>query len=305
MRTVIIGLGNQGQKRGNSIPKEDIIALVDINQPHNSNVHLDYRDIKDVPLDTYDAALICTPHGDKLKIVEYLIENCKHVLVEKPLIGDNNRLHRLKWLSKNNSVTLYTAYNHTFEPNIIKLRQYLEHGEIGKIHYCKMFYGNGTAKDVGNSDWQDNNTGVLENIGVHLLDLVLFLFGKPAVRAEILSLIPMENRAPDYSLVRFNCDPIIYLESTYMSWRNTFTIDIIGEKGSIHLDGLQKWGGSSIFVRRRVYPSGVPTEIGHIELGPDLTWANEYKAFKEGCKVGMTNIDNDIWINNIIQGAMK
>ena len=40
-----------------------------------------------------------------------------------------------------------------------------------------FFYGNGTARDVRNSPWRDQGFGVLPDLGSHLLDMVLFLFG--------------------------------------------------------------------------------------------------------------------------------
>ena len=47
-----------------------------------------YKSVEQVPLDHYDAALVCTPDAAKLAILRYLLGNGKHVLVEKPLLGD-------------------------------------------------------------------------------------------------------------------------------------------------------------------------------------------------------------------------
>ena len=43
---------------------------------------------RDVPLDDYDAVLACIPDEPKIEMLDYLLGNGKHVLVEKPLWAD-------------------------------------------------------------------------------------------------------------------------------------------------------------------------------------------------------------------------
>ena len=78
MGVVIVGLGNQGRKR-QRIAGNDVTATVD---PVNEDAQ--YRRVEDVPLESYDRALVCTPDSDKIGILRYLLTNGKHVLVEKP-----------------------------------------------------------------------------------------------------------------------------------------------------------------------------------------------------------------------------
>jgi hypothetical protein len=35
---------------------------------------------------------------------------------------------------------------------------------------------------------------------------------------------------------------------------------------------------------------------------PDPTWAIEYDHFRKLCATGLSNIDNDIWINETLRG---
>ena len=50
-------------------------------------------------------------------------------------------------ISFKNKCILYSAYNHRFEPNIIKLKKDLNLHK-SKIYNIRLFYGNGTAKNV-------------------------------------------------------------------------------------------------------------------------------------------------------------
>ena len=49
----------------------------------------------------------------------------------------------------------------------------------GKVYFARFFYGNGTALEVKHSEWRDRGLGVLPDLGSHLLDMTLFLFGRP------------------------------------------------------------------------------------------------------------------------------
>src|ERR1043165_7897801 len=110
MKVVVVGMGNQGRKRA-KVAGSDLSATVD---PFNPEA--DYKAIEEVPLSSYDAALVCTPDEAKPKILAHLLANKKHALVEKPLLGGSGQsLEQLKGLAEQNQVACYTAYNTRFE----------------------------------------------------------------------------------------------------------------------------------------------------------------------------------------------
>jgi hypothetical protein len=49
-----------------------------------------------------------------------------------------------------------------------------------------------------------------------------------------------------------------------------------------------------------VLPSGKPPEEVHTLEQADPTWAIEYDHFIRLCQSGGTNIDNDLWINTVL-----
>jgi predicted dehydrogenase len=291
LRIVVVGLGIQGVKRL-AIAGEEAVATVDPEKPNAK-----YRDIEEVPLDQYDAALVCTPDSAKLSILRYLLGYGKHVLVEKPLLGDGPEdLQALDELAKSNNAVCYTAYNHRFEPHILNLKQVLDSGRIGKVYNARFFYGNGTARDARNSPWRDKGYGVLPDLGSHLLDTVLFLFGPVDGSCRTWRSDRFENRAYDRFLFGFQGALPIDCEMTMLSWRNTFHADVYGELGSAHIYCLCKWGPSTLTVRKRVFPSGRPDEEATTLVCADPTWAVEYEYFKALCKAPSTNLQNDVWI---------
>jgi len=292
MRVVVVGLGIQGRKRL-AVAGPEAVATVDPVAPGAT-----FKRIEDVPLDSYDAALVCTPDQAKLPILEYLLTHRKHLLVEKPVIAPTNEpLERLKVLAEQNRTVCYTAYNHRFEPHIMRLKQVLESGALGQVYLAKFFYGNGTARDVRNSVWRDQDLGVFPDLGSHLLDWTLFLFGQPTEAPVVSAADRFENRAYDHFRFGFTGRPALDFEMTMVSWRNTFRCDVFAEKG--------KWGPSIFTQRTRVLPSGRPTEQTERLECPDPTWVAEYTHFKQLCAQPTHNLDNDIWINDVFNRVRR
>lgn len=297
MRVVVAGLGVQGQKR-KAVAGREVVATVDPVHPEAQ-----YKRIEDVPVGDYDAALLCIPDEPKIEVIEYLLTQRKHLLVEKPLFAGNPPdLLRLKTLAEKNRTVCYTAYNHRFEPHFVRMKQLIESGRLGKIYSLRMFYGNGTARLVRDSAWRDQGAGVLPDLGSHLLDTALFWLGKPVDGFRIQSANCFENRAYDHVAFGANADPVLQFEVTLLSWRNHFYADVFAEKGSAHITSLCKWGPSTFSVRDRKLPSGRPDEESVTLVQPDPTWAIEYDHFRKLCATGMSNIDNDIWINDTLRG---
>src|SRR3990167_8161912 len=302
MRIIVVGLGIQGNKR-RFVASNDCVACVD-----PINLSADYKKIEDVPVQDYDAVLICTPDEPKIEIIKYLLENNKHILVEKPLWAHNeNEILAIQQLAKNKKLLVYTAYNHRFEPHFVRMHSLIKSGSLGKIYHCRIFYGNGTARLVRNSLWRDQGSGVLSDLGSHILDTLHFWFDIQSEQFFIVSSNCFENHSPDHVIVCNNdVSPRIEFEATLLSWRNHFTCDIFAENGSAHISSLCKWGPSQFIHRIRQLPSGIPNEETITLVNPDPTWEIEYAHFKKLCKTGVqTNLSTDIWLNSVLKKLEK
>ena len=293
MKCIVVGLGVQGYKRRKHAGA-DFVAAVD---PVNAEAQ--YRDIADVPLGDYDAALCCIPDDPKESVLSYFLSHGKHILVEKPLwVADLSSIERLQAMARERGVVCYTAYNHRFEPHFIRMRDLIASGALGTVYSCRMFYGNGTARLVRESAWRDAGAGVLPDLGSHLLDTCRFWFGEVADDVSVIAANRFENRAPDHVIIgsEFN-RPRIELEMTLLMWRNHFTCDILAERGTAHIESLCKWGPSTFTHRVRVLPSGRPPETRVTLVQEDPTWESEYAHFKNLVESGSrTDLAGDIWL---------
>jgi scyllo-inositol 2-dehydrogenase (NADP+) len=294
MRTLVVGLGTQGDKRLKFIQKE-LAGTVD---PLNKNAN--YSDISQVPIESYDSVFLCVPDSEKIELIKQCISNGKHVLVEKPLSSDNETdLTELQASSIESNVFIYTAYNHRFEPHFMNIKKHIEKKEIGKLYSIRMFYGNGTSQLVKSSNWRDKGMGVISDLAPHLLDTLAFWIG--ATKLNDVSLIHhnFETLSPDHAIIHFNMNNVaVELEMSLCMWKNTFTCDIVGEEGSLHMSSLCKWGPSILTYRERVLPTGIPKEKTFKIEKQDPTWEEEHQHFfSQIITQKLTDLSTDIWIS--------
>lgn len=295
MRVIVVGLGVQGRKR-TVIAGQDVVATVDPVLPDAG-----YRRIEDVPLGSYDAALLCVPDAPKVELLTYLLGNGKHALVEKPLLSEHDGdLASLAALAANTNAVCYTAYNHRFEPHFVRMRDLIQSGRLGQIYTVRMYYGNGTAAQVKASPWRDTGTGVLFDLGSHLLDTLDFWLGPIAQPFEIIAASRFENLSFDHVTFGSAGKPLLQLETSLLSWRNHFYADVHAENGSAHITSLCKWGPSTFTARGRVLPSGRPDEESVTLVQADPTWALEYDHFKKLCHSGASSLQTDVWISRTL-----
>ena len=302
MRVIVAGLGVQGRKRRH-FAGTDFVASVDPVNPE-----AEYRSLRDVPVNRYDAVLACIPDEPKLDLVRYCIDQGKDVLIEKPLWTPRDEdIRQLEHSARTSGVVVYTAYNHRFEPHFVRMRDLISSGELGAIYSCRMFYGNGTARLVRDSAWRDQGAGVIPDLGSHLLDTCGFWFGDIAADVKLITVSRFENRAPDHAILGSdNKRPRIELEMTLCMWRNHFTCDILAELGTAHIESLCKWGPTTFRHRRRVLPSGHPPETAITLIQDDPTWALEYEYFKKLCTDRPpTDLTNDFVLQRTLTRLAK
>ncbi|WP_267643303.1 Gfo/Idh/MocA family protein [Haloarchaeobius amylolyticus] len=129
--------------------------------------------------DDLDAVLICTPTHLHAEQIQIAIQNNLHILCEKPIVRDAERLRSLVWqLEKTESVFLPGHILRYQEP-YLTLKQQLENKEIGEllsVHTRRL----SSFPDWGSRDWfadSGKSGGVFLDLAIHDIDFINWAVG--------------------------------------------------------------------------------------------------------------------------------
>jgi scyllo-inositol 2-dehydrogenase (NADP+) len=297
MRVLIVGFGVQGRKRSK------LLGSMFVGSVDPKAKDATYENISLVPKDSYDVVFLCVPDDQKMELIDFCLQEGKHILVEKPiLLEDLSKMKELEVRANKSNTYIYTAYNHRFEPHIKTLKEIIDSKELGKLFLIRMYYGNGTARLVKASEWRDTGLGVVSDLAPHLLDILAFFVEQGEMENLSLRTFRFETNAPDHAVVQTRLNGIeVQLEMSLCMWRNSFYCDIIGDMGSAHITSLCKWGPSSLILRKREFPSGKPTEKIVVLEMPDPTWEFEHEYFfNQISNKAPTDLSNDVWIQKAL-----
>ena len=164
---------------------------------------------------------------------------------------------------------------------------------IGKIYFVKIEYVNGTAKT------NKNKVGSMSDIGSHSLNLFEYFVGNKFIITNNSSQ-KNEYFKDDNGFVTLRSKNVLgFIHHSFVRWENKFFLEISGEKGSIIVDSLPKWGKQVVTLSKRVFPSGKPKKKKWI-FYKDNSWLNEWNYFKrkietknlEGIEEGLITMKN-------------
>jgi predicted dehydrogenase len=139
----------------------------------------DYRELTG----KIDAALVATPNGSHAEISCFLLEHGIHVLCEKPIATTLADAERMAAMSHRGPARLMVGQSRRFNPNLEMMRQLIARGHLGEIEQLSAALGGRYSAWPGRTDFRRNRAaggGVLMDLGVHLIDVALWLVDRDA-----------------------------------------------------------------------------------------------------------------------------
>lgn len=159
----------------------------------------------------------------------------KHVVTEKPFTLSLAEGNELIALAAEHKKVLAVFHNKRLETDHLTVEHILTTGALGRVVEVEWHYDR-YRKNITHKLWKENNlpgAGTWFDLGVHMVDSMLSLFGKPnAVQADMRSLRRVHG-ATDYFNVCFHYDDmrVLLRSNTFVSEKGA-TISIHGDKGS-------------------------------------------------------------------------
>jgi len=146
-----------------------------------------------------ELVIVNTPDYLHFEMAKAAMEAGKHIVVEKPFVKESEDAVRLIEIAKKNNVLMTVYQNRRLDGGFLTVQKILENGLLGRVveyecHYDRYrnFIQEGSWKEDG-----DERTGVLFNLGPHIVDQALVLFGKPQAVTAHLSVLRTGGRTTD------------------------------------------------------------------------------------------------------------
>ncbi|WP_284645511.1 Gfo/Idh/MocA family protein [Paenibacillus silviterrae] len=190
LNVAVIGVGSISTHHLKSYqrnPHVRLYAVCDLNgeraraKAEEYNAEKAYTDYHELLADPkVDAVSICTWNNTHAEISIAALEAGKHVLVEKPPAMTVEEALRMQDAVKRTGKLLQIGFVRRYDANAQLLRELAEQGEFGELYYAKA----SALRRLGNpggwfADIERSGGGPLIDIGVHMIDLIWYLMGKP------------------------------------------------------------------------------------------------------------------------------
>lgn len=131
-----------------------------------------------------DLVSVAVPNFLHLPVALAAINAGKHVLMEKPLARNTAEGEQIVQAARDAGVILAMAFNRRARPDMQVLKKHIDQGGLGNVYYAKAFWMR-RAGIPGLGSWftskEHAGGGPLIDLGVHVLDMALWLMDNPKV----------------------------------------------------------------------------------------------------------------------------
>lgn len=271
VRVAIIGTGSISalhMMAYKNLENVEVVAACDINQnrveeyakkyniPH---VFTDYNEM--LKMDEIDAVSVTTWNNVHAPASIAALKAGKNVLCEKPLALNAAQAEEMVAASKETGKLLMVGFCRRFGENTKFLKERIEKGELGRIYYAKT----GCLRVWGNpggwfSDKKRSGGGPVIDLGVHMIDLVRYLSGKPkavSVTASTFNYLGMQPEvkginkyySADYSefndvedcatsLIKFDNGMTLFFETSWVQHikQDMLYLDLYGDRAGAQME---------------------------------------------------------------------
>lgn len=132
-----------------------------------------------------DYISICSPNHLHFEQIAWALRNGADVICEKPLVLDPKELDLLSDLEKQTGKSVFTVLQMRLMDVLVDLQSSID-STSGGMHDVSIQYIT-PRKEAFFSSWKgkpEQSGGILTNIGIHLFDLLIWIFG-PVISMEI------------------------------------------------------------------------------------------------------------------------
>lgn len=271
LRVGVVGLGWAGRQHLNSylnLPGVEVKALAGMEPEllarlaEEHGVEHTYDRWEDlVANEELDALSVATPPYLHAPVTVAALEAGMHVLSEKPVARTGDEAQRMVDTAKKMNRVFQVAFNFRHRSDARILKRHIDQGHLGHVYYSKARWLRRSGVPAGTGWFTTKELaggGPLLDLGVHMLDLSLWLLGEPKVVSVTAStyaeLGPRRQAVPPLPAARppvFDVEDIaaafmrlaggetLTLEASWASYsglNDRFGVTLFGNEGGAEID---------------------------------------------------------------------
>jgi len=246
LRVGVVGVGMMGQHHVRvyfELAKEgkvELIGIADANFERAKELAkkygtIPYAEYRELVSEKLDAVSIAVPTSLHKEVALEFIKAGTSVLVEKPIADTIENGKAIIKAAEETGVVLAVGHIERFNPAVLKLKELIDRGELGKIVTI-------TAKRVGPMATRIRDVGIIIDLGVHDIDVISYLFGEPvktvyARAGNVLHPAGVE----DHALITLGFeDGSGIVETNWLTPHKTRTLNVVGTGGIAYLNYIDQ-----------------------------------------------------------------
>jgi UDP-N-acetylglucosamine 3-dehydrogenase len=239
LKVGVVGLGSMGQHHVRLYSQLgcELVGVVDANlerarelgEKYNVPYYQDYHDL----LTRVEAVSIAVPTTLHHPVAMDFLNKGVHCLVEKPIAFRTFEADELIKAAENNKVKLAVGHIERFNPAVIKLKEVIDKGILGKILII-------STRRVGPSVPRIRDVGVVIDSATHDIGVVRHLIGKEPV--SVFSRVgSLKHPKEDHAVIVLDFDgSIACIEVNWFTPHKVRTLTVTGSAGIAYLDYIEQ-----------------------------------------------------------------
>lgn len=216
----------------------DVVAVLERYSERSVRIFPRAEIVRDFDTILHDGSIelvvVNTPDSLHYDMCRGALEAGKHVVVEKPFVATTSEARELLDLARQRGLLLTVYQNRRFDGDFVFLRRLLSEGTLGEVvsfESCFEFW-----RDVRADAWRERgegNSSALTNLGSHIIDQALLLFGRPRAVTALATRLRPGSRVLDSFLVQLNYPWVeVSLRGSYASRAPGFRFRVVGSKAT-------------------------------------------------------------------------
>lgn len=294
----VVGFGYWGKNQARVFYELGVLeGIFDSKLSLKKDKNYKFYDNLDELIDAVDGIIICTPADTHYEIAKKALKKVD-ILVEKPLALKSSQVKSLINIEKKNNKLIMVGHQLHFHPAVLKMKDLINSGEIGKI---KWIYSN--RLNMGKIRPYEN---VLWSFAPHDISLMLDFVNSEIIKTEVQGMKIINSRIEDTSLSLFEFKNKIK-SHIFVSWIHPFKEQrfiVVGNKGSIVFSDTDE--DKLKIYKTKILKSGDINKHSYkkVKISNKEPLKNQAEYFLEGIngrKIEINNSDHALKVVNVLE----